>query len=72
MLKDLFEYTVLIDAEGRCENYENHGYVAADNWAEAYRYVLHHWLKTDIVIKATVKRTPIGLVDVAIWEDQNV
>jgi len=39
MLKDLFEYEVLVDAEGRCENYTIHGYVAAD-----YHYIAENYI----------------------------
>lgn len=65
MLKDLFEYTVLIDAEGRCENYTLHGYVAADHrfLAESYIYKLFVD-QGEKVIKVTVKSMN-ALVDIA-------
>lgn len=65
MLKDLFEYTVLIDAEGRCENYTLHGYVAADHRWEAESYIYKLFTdQGDKVIKVTVKSMQ-SLVDIA-------
>lgn len=64
MLKDLFEYEVLIDAEGRCENYTIHGYVAADHWHQAEGYIYKLFTdQGDKVIKVTVKSMH-SLVDI--------
>ena len=65
MLKDLFEYTVFIDAEGRCDNYTLHGYVAADNRFEAEYYIYKTFTNQGENV-ITVKITPMySLVDIA-------
>lgn len=66
MLKDLFEYEILVDAEGRCENYTIHGYVAADHHYIAESYITKKFKEDgEKVIKVKVTRS-IGLVDIAV------
>ena len=65
MLKDLFEYEILIDAEGRCENYTLHGYVAADDRWTAKSYIRRKWTEDgEKILKVTITKS-IGLVDIA-------
>ena len=65
MLTNLYEYEVLIDAEGRCPNYTLHGYVASDNWMDAKVYIHRKWIENgENVLKVTIKKN-IGLVDIA-------
>ena len=64
MLKKLFEYEVLIDAEGRCENYKLHGYVAADDAFDARLYIKKRWSEDgENILKVTITEF-LGNVDI--------
>lgn len=64
MLTNLYEYEVLIDAEGRCENYTIHGYVAAEHHYKAQNYIYNLFTSQgDKVIKVKITEN-IGLVDI--------